>query len=89
MAAAAPTESRDAAATAALEAQFGSIKPESVIEVTGTVQGRIEAAVNPNLATGEIEVHASELMIHNVSKTPPFPMDDIDGSVSPITVGSP
>ena len=63
-------------ANAALEAQFSSIKPESVIEVTGTVQGRIEAAVNPNLATGEIEVHASELMIHNVSKTPPFPMDD-------------
>ena len=41
-------------ANAALEAQFGSIKPESVIEVTGTVQERIEAAVNPNLATGEI-----------------------------------
>ena len=63
-------------ANAALEAQFGSIKPESVIEVTGNVQGRIEAAVNPNLATGGIEVHASELIIHNVSKTPPFPMDD-------------
>jgi aspartyl-tRNA synthetase len=63
-------------ANAALEAQFGSIKPESVIEVTGNVQERIEAAVNPNLATGGIEVHASELIIHNVSKTPPFPMDD-------------
>jgi aspartyl-tRNA synthetase len=63
-------------ANAALEAQFSSIKPESVIEVTGSVQERIEAAVNLNLATGEIELHASELMVHNVSKTPPFPMDD-------------
>ena len=63
-------------ANAALEAQFGSIKPESVIEATGNVQERMEAAVNPNLATGGIELHASELMIHNVSKTPPFPMDD-------------
>ncbi len=59
-----------------LEAQFGSIKPESVIAVTGTVQERIAEAVNPNLATGEIEVQAAELKIHNVSKTPPFPMDD-------------
>lgn len=59
-----------------LEAQFGSIKPESVIAVSGTVQERIAEAVNPNLATGDIEVHAAELKIHNVSKTPPFPMDD-------------
>ena len=59
-----------------LEAQFGSIKPESVIAVTGKVEERIAEAVNPNLATGEIEVHAAELKIHNVSKTPPFPMDD-------------
>lgn len=61
---------------ASLEAQFGQIKPESVIEVTGTVQERIADAVNSNLATGEIEVHASELKVHNVAKTPPFPMDD-------------
>jgi len=59
-----------------LEVEFGSIKPESVIEVSGTVRERIADAVNPNLDTGAIEVHASELKIHNVSKTPPFPMDD-------------
>lgn len=63
-------------ANKALEAQFGSIKPESVIAVSGQVQERIAEAVNPNLATGEIEIHASELKIHNVSKTPPFPMDE-------------
>ena len=59
-----------------LEAKFGSIKPESVIAVSGRVEARIAEAVNPNLATGEVEVHATQLKIHNVSKTPPFPMDD-------------
>ena len=61
---------------ASLEAQFGLIKPESVIEVSGAVQERIADAVNSNLETGGIELHASELKVHNVSKTPPFPMDD-------------
>lgn len=61
---------------AALEAQFGSIKPESVISVNGQVVARLDSAVNPNLATGEIELQASELQVLNVSKTPPFPMDD-------------
>ncbi|MEM1223072.1 MAG: aspartate--tRNA ligase [Verrucomicrobiota bacterium] len=63
-------------ANEALEAQFGSLKPESVIAVTGGVQERIDEAMNPNLATGEIEVHAAALKVHNVSKTPPFPMDE-------------
>lgn len=61
---------------AALEAQFGSIKPESVISVNGQVVARLDSAVNPNLVTGEIELQASELQVLNVSKTPPFPMDD-------------
>ena len=56
--------------------QFASIKPESVIAITGKVQMRIAEAVNASLATGEVEVHASSLKIHNISKTPPFPMDD-------------
>ena len=59
-----------------LESQFGSIKPESVISVTGKVDQRFGGTSNAKLATGEIEVHASELEILNVSKTPPFPMDD-------------
>jgi len=61
---------------AALEAQFGSIKPESVISVCGAVVARIETAVNANLATGEIELQATDLKVLNVSRTPPFPMDD-------------
>ncbi len=59
-----------------LAAQFGLIKPESVIEVTGEVRERMGTAVNENLETGSIELHAASLKVHNVSKTPPFPMDD-------------
>lgn len=59
-----------------LESKFGSIKPESVISVGGRVEERFGGTANSKLATGEIEVHATELEILNVSKTPPFPMDD-------------
>ncbi|TVP80082.1 MAG: aspartate--tRNA ligase [Puniceicoccaceae bacterium] len=65
-----------------LEAQFGSIKPESVIAVSGQVEKRFGDTANTKLATGEIEVHAKELEILNVSKTPPFPMDDSADKVS-------
>ena len=61
---------------ASLGNKFAQIKPESVISITGKVQVRIAEAVNTNLATGEIEVHANSIKIHNISKTPPFPMDD-------------
>ena len=65
-----------------LEAQFGSIKPESVISVSGRVDLRFGGTSNAKLATGEIEVHATELEVLNVSKTPPFPMDDSADKVS-------
>jgi aspartyl-tRNA synthetase len=65
-----------------LEAQFGSIKPESVLSVTGKVEERFGGTSNAKLATGEIEVHATDLEVLNVSKTPPFPMDDSADKVS-------
>jgi aspartyl-tRNA synthetase len=35
--------------------------------------------VNPNLATGEVEVDATAIAVHNISETPPFPLDDAGG----------
>jgi aspartyl-tRNA synthetase len=52
------------------------VRPEYVIAVEGRVALRGEASVNPNLATGEIEVVASRIWILNESRTPPFPMED-------------
>ncbi len=52
------------------------VRPEYVIGVEGQVAPRGAAAVNPNLATGEIEIVASKIWILNESRTPPFPMED-------------
>src|SRR5262249_7757940 len=46
------------------------------IAVEGKVAPRGPSAVNPNLATGAIEVVASKLWILNESRTPPFPMEE-------------
>ncbi len=62
--------------------QFGSLKPESVIAVSGQVVKRSEETINADLGTGEVEVHAAELTIHNVSETPPFPMDETADKVN-------
>ncbi|MEI9971194.1 MAG: aspartate--tRNA ligase [Ignavibacteriota bacterium] len=54
-------------------------RSEYVIAVEGKVKPRGVGMVNPNLATGEIEVVASRVWILNESRTPPFPVkDEID-----------
>jgi aspartyl-tRNA synthetase len=54
----------------------GELRSEFCIKVTGEVIARTEANVNPNLATGEIEVVVSDLEILNASAPLPFPIDD-------------
>jgi len=53
-----------------------AVRPEWVIEVKGVVKLRPEDAVNPHIPTGEIEVVVSELSVLNISKTPPFEIED-------------
>ena len=50
-------------------------RSEYVIAVEGDVTPRA-GTVNPNLATGEIEVVASRIWLLNESRTPPFPVKD-------------
>jgi len=52
------------------------LRAEYIVKVTGNVEERLEGAVNPNMATGEIEIVATELTIVNKSKTPPFEITD-------------
>jgi aspartyl-tRNA synthetase len=53
-----------------------SVRTEYVLGVQGTVVMRPEGTANPKLSTGEIEVIAKDLKILNVSKTPPFQIED-------------
>ncbi|MDD6193298.1 MAG: aspartate--tRNA ligase [Lachnospiraceae bacterium] len=56
-------------------AKAGELRSEFVVAVVGTVQKRA-AAVNENLATGDIEVMATELRILSKAQTPPFPIEE-------------
>jgi len=53
-----------------------ALRAEDVISVTGRVTRRDPKNVNPNLATGEIELAASRLEILADAETPPFPVDN-------------
>ena len=52
------------------------VRNEYVLAVVGRVNGRPEGTVNPNMATGEIEVYAHTLRVLNRAKTPPFYIED-------------
>lgn len=51
-------------------------RSEYVIEITGQVVRRSPEAINPKMTTGEFEVMASEIVILNTAKTPPFQIED-------------
>ena len=52
------------------------LRGEFCIRVEGEVRNRPEGTVNPNLATGEIEVAATSLEIFSRAETPPFQVDE-------------
>jgi len=52
------------------------LSSEFVIAVEGVVTQRSPETVNPNIATGEVELAASKLWILNESRTPPFPLEE-------------
>jgi aspartyl-tRNA synthetase len=57
-------------------AQADKVRSEYVLKVTGVVRARSDATVNPNMATGEIEVYGTALELLNTAVTPPFQLDD-------------
>ena len=52
------------------------LRPEWVLQVTGTVQTRPAGSENPAMATGTVEVIAEEASVLNASLTPPFYITD-------------
>jgi aspartyl-tRNA synthetase len=57
-----------------------ALRSEHVLSAAGTVVRRDEANVNPNIATGEIELAVESLDVLAEAETPPFPIDE-DGYV--------
>ena len=62
--------------------EMGRLKPESVIEIHGNVCLRPTETINPTLPTGEIEVTVTQLILHNLCQTLPFPLDEKAENVS-------
>jgi aspartyl-tRNA synthetase len=52
------------------------LRNEFCVAVTGRVRPRPKGTVNPNLASGEVEILAQSIDILNASATPPFQLDD-------------
>src|SRR3954449_7360253 len=52
-----------------------ALRNEWVLKVTGEVRLRPEGNVNPNLATGEVEVAVSEFEVLNEASPLPFQLD--------------
>ena len=52
-----------------------ALRSEDVISAFGTVTRREPQNVNPNIATGEMELSVSSLEILADAETPPFPLD--------------
>jgi aspartyl-tRNA synthetase len=51
-----------------------SVRSEYVLCITGRVRARSAESVNPNMASGSIEVLGKTLEVLNTAQTPPFPL---------------
>ena len=55
-------------------AMLESVRVESVVTIDGVVKRRSEATVNPNLATGEVEVFAQNVTVQSAAQELPMPV---------------
>ena len=53
-------------------AEAERLRGEYVLAVRGRVRERPEGTINPDMATGEVELEATELTVLNRARTPPF-----------------
>ncbi|MFN7157931.1 MAG: OB-fold nucleic acid binding domain-containing protein, partial [Erythrobacter cryptus] len=62
----------DSAALPVLE----GLRAESVVTIEGEVKARLAETVNPNLATGQIEVFARSVTVQSAAEELPMPVAD-------------
>jgi aspartyl-tRNA synthetase len=53
-----------------------ALRSEYVLEVEGVVRPRLQGHENPNLATGDVEVAATAVVVLSKAETPPFQVED-------------
>ncbi|MCY4064363.1 MAG: aspartate--tRNA ligase [Chloroflexi bacterium] len=58
-----------------------SARNEYVLKIKGVVRVRPEGTANPELATGDIDIVADEIVILNPSRTPPFYINRDEGNL--------
>lgn len=66
----------DVEADQAIHERANELRNEFVIAATGQVRLRPEESVNPQIATGEIEIRVDALDVLNRAHTPPFLIED-------------
>jgi aspartyl-tRNA synthetase len=64
----------------AAHASADRARGEYVLAVVGEVAARSAETVNPNIATGGVEVLAREIRVLSEARTPPFPIEDEIGT---------
>ncbi|MGI6157343.1 MAG: aspartate--tRNA ligase [Saccharofermentanales bacterium] len=57
-----------------VQAKAATVRSEFVVAVRGTL--RMRSAVNPDMKTGTVELHASDLRILSEAETPPFYIEE-------------
>jgi len=71
----------DAQESAAAHGVASSVRSEFVISVRGTIAARLAGTENSKLATGAVELRASDITILASAKTPPFVINDPDAEI--------
>lgn len=66
----------------ASKALMAEIRPEWVLKIRGLVKARPERLINPDLATGGIEIEALSIEVLNTAITPIFPLDQAKDEIS-------
>jgi aspartyl-tRNA synthetase len=61
---------------------MSEIKPEWVIKIRGLVKARPERLINPDLATGGVEIEAFSIEVLNTAITTVFPLDQDKNEIS-------
>ncbi len=71
----------DATEAPAAHAAASRVRNEFVVSVTGVVAPRLAGTENPRLATGAVELRASEVTVLSEAKTPPFYINEPDAPI--------